>query len=135
MKRLVKEFLYTLLFSLAIVIGYMNPLSYAGEMHDQRTGNLTGAGEHSAEGSVDIQGHRLTLSNMEVDKVPDGRVYLTNDANFELGVELGRLTQFSGTINYTIPANVNPDDYNSVLIWCKKFSVEIGHADLKDAMQ
>ncbi len=133
MKSLSKQLLSSFLISLVIILGQMTILSFAGEMHDQRMGKLAGAGGHGAEGAVDLQGHSLILSNIEVDKVPDGRVYLTNDANYESGVELGRLTQFSGMVKYTIPENVNPDDYNSVLIWCKKFSVEIGHADLKES--
>ena len=130
----IKPFVYSLLVSLVFILGQMNLVSFAGEMHSHRMGMLTGAGGHGAEGSVDLKGHSLTLANIEVDKVPDGRVYLANDANYESSVELGTLKQFSGTVKYSIPENVNPDDYNSVLIWCKKFSVEIGHADLKTAM-
>ena len=134
MRSSIKPFVYSLLVGLVFILGQMNLASFAGEMHSHRMGMLAGAGGHDAEGSVDLKGHSLTLSNIDVDKVPDGRVYLANDANYESGVELGKLTQFSGTVKYSIPENVNPEDYNSVLIWCKKFSVEIGHADLKGAM-
>lgn len=130
----IKPFVYSLLVGLVFIFGQMNLVSFAGEMHSHRTGMLAGAGGHGADGSVDLKGHSLTLSNIDVDKVPDGRVYLANNAKYESGVELGTLKQFSGTVKYSIPENVNPDDYNSVLIWCKKFSVEIGHADLKAAM-
>ena len=61
-------------------------------------------------------------------KVPDGYVYLTKDADRMHGVELGMLKQFSGTVTYALPAGVNPDDYDSVVIWCKQFNVEIGRA-------
>ena len=131
MKLLSKEFLYSLFISLLVIVGQMTIQSFGAEMHDPRMGTLTGAGGHGAEGSVNLNGHNLILSNIHVDKVPDGRVYLANDAGYESAVELGLLTQFSGTLEFDIPDNVNPDDYNSVLIWCKKFSVEIGHADLK----
>ena len=130
----IKPFTYFLLVSVVFILGQLNLVSFAGEMHGHRVGMLTGAGGHGAEGSVDLKGHSLTLSNITVDKVPDGRVYLANDANYESSVELGTLKQFSGTVNFSIPNNVNPDEYNSVLIWCKKFSVEIGHADLKTSM-
>ena len=130
----IKPCAYSLLVSVVFILGQLNLVTFAGEMHSHRMGMLAGAGGHGAEGSVDLKGHNLTLSNIDVDKVPDGRVYLANDANYESSVELGKLTQFSGTVKYSIPENVNPDEYNSVLIWCKKFSVEIGHATLKTAM-
>jgi hypothetical protein len=41
---------------------------------------------------------------------------------------LGTLKQFSGKVQFPIPVGTNPADYNGVVIWCKKFSVEIGHA-------
>ena len=37
-------------------------------------------------------------------------------------------------VKYSIPADVDPSDYDSVVIWCKKFDVEIGHASFKMAM-
>ena len=130
MKSSVKPILNTVAFGMLFFFMALSHTSLAGDMHHQRVGMLTGAGGHNAEGSVNLEGHTLILSDLTVDKVPDGRVYLTTDADFTSGVELGRLTQFSGSVNYSIPDGVNPDDYNSVLIWCKKFSVEIGHANL-----
>ena len=70
----------------------------------------------------------LTLSDIKVDKVPDGYVYLTKNADRMHGVELGKLKQFSGTVSFNLPAGLNPDDYDSLVIWCKKFNVEIGRA-------
>ena len=122
--------LRTFLVCMIVILNPISPLLFAEDMPHQRMGKLAGAGGHHAEGSVELQGHRLTLANIDVDKVPDGRVYLTNDADYNSGVELGRLTQFSGTVKFSIPDNVDPDNYDSVLIWCKKFSVEIGHANL-----
>jgi len=40
--------------------------------------------------------------------------------------ELGKLTKISRNIEILIPTSENPEVYNSGLIWCKKFSVEIG---------
>ncbi len=104
-----------------------------GKVTGKVTGMLMGAKDHHASGTValtkDAGGHTvLRLENLKVDKVPDGRVYLATDGDYTKGVELGKLTQFSGTVQFAVPANVNPTDYNSVVIWCKKFSVEIGRA-------
>lgn len=64
--------------------------------------------------------HVLTLSDIKVDKVPDGYIYLTKDADWMHGVQLGMLEQFSGTVSFDLPAGVNPDDFDSVVIWCKR---------------
>ncbi|MBI3608182.1 MAG: DM13 domain-containing protein [Nitrospirae bacterium] len=104
-----------------------------GMMDGQMTGTLTGAKDHHANGTValtkDMGGHIvLRLENLKVDKVPDGRVYLAKDGDYATGADLGKLTTFSGTVEFPIPPGVNPADYDSVVIWCKKFSVEIGRA-------
>ena len=102
-------------------------------MMGSRTAKLAGAGGHHATGTVavakDSNGSgRLALTDISVDRVPDGRVYLAKNGDYTKGVEVGKLTQFSGTVTFPIPANVRVEEYDSVVIWCKKFSVEIGHA-------
>ena len=101
-------------------------------MDDKMNDMLMGSDGHHASGKVafgmDMNKHVLTLSDIKVDKVPDGYVYLTKKADRMHGVELGMLKQFSGTVSFVLPAGVNPDDYDSVVIWCKKFNVEIGRA-------
>ena len=101
-------------------------------MDDKTNDMLMGSDGHHASGKVafgmDKNKHVLTLSDIKVDKVPDGYVYLTKNADRMHGVELGMLKQFSGTVSFDLPSGVNPDDYDSVVIWCKQFNVEIGRA-------
>ena len=107
-------------------------------MDDKMNDMLMGSDGHHASGKVafgmDMNKHVLTLSDIKVDKVPDGYVYLTKGADRMHGVELGTLKQFSGTVSYVLPAGVNPEDYDSVVIWCKQFNVEIGRASLSKKM-
>ncbi len=108
-------------------------------MKGQMDAMLTGSDGHHAAGKVSFgmgmkSKNALTLSDIKVDKVPDGYVYLTRDGDHMHGVELGMLKQFSGTVSFDLPAGVNPDDYDSVVIWCKKFNVEIGRAYLPKKM-
>lgn len=103
-------------------------------------GTLSGTGSHQAAGMVAIESNGdgsmvLTLTDFSVDRVPDGRVYLTRNANHARGVELGRLTKFSGSAAYVIPASVSTTDYDGVVIWCKKFDVEIGRAFFEKEMK
>ena len=106
----------------------------AGEMNNM----LMGSDGHHASGTVSVgmqmNKHVLTLSDIQVDNVPDGYVYLTKGADRMHGVELGMLKQFTGTVAYVLPDGVNPDDYDSVVIWCKQFNVEIGRAFLSKKM-
>ena len=111
-------------------------LSFAGEGSEVRTGSLMGIEGHDAEGNVSVgkdpRGRTwLTMTNINVDRVPDGRVYLANGLNFVDGVELGKLSTFSGTVTFTVPLTVDLAKYDSVVIWCKKFDVGIGHATLR----
>ena len=103
-----------------------------------RTGMLAGAGSHQAAGMASVtkdqSGHKtLNLREIRVDQVPDGRVYLAKNGDYRTGIELGKLTQFSGTVDFQIPGTVNLEEYDSVVIWCKKFNVEIGRASLGKA--
>ena len=102
-------------------------------------GMLVGSEGHHAAGKVTIDkgmGSQsvLTLSDINIDKVPDGYVYLTKGADWMHGVELGRLNQFSGTVSFELPPGVNTDDFDSVVVWCKKFNTEIGRATLPKKM-
>ena len=102
-------------------------------MMDQMTGMLTGAKGHQAEGKVTIihkeKGETvLRITGATIDKVPDGRIYLAKNGDYTQGVELGKLNKFSGDLEFKIPADVDTGAYNSVVVWCKRFNVEIGHA-------
>jgi hypothetical protein len=49
-------------------------------------------------------------------------------------VDLGRLHSFAGSQIYPVPRGPNPDDYKSVVIWCKEFGVLISPATLQTAL-
>jgi hypothetical protein len=102
-------------------------------MQEETSAMLMGSGGHHAAGKVVFgmgmnNRHVLTLSDIKVDKVPDGYVYLTRDGDWMHGTQLGKLKQFSGTVSFDLPAGVTPETYDTVVIWCKKFNVEIGRA-------
>jgi len=45
-------------------------------------------------------------------------------------VSLAPLQSFAGTQRYALPEGVNPADYQSIAIWCKKFDVTLAYAPL-----
>ncbi len=85
--------------------------------------------------------HRLELAGLATSDGPDLRVWLsdqpvrTGSAGwhvFDDGkyVELGRLKGNRGDQVYRLAADVDPGDYLSVSIWCKRFAVSFGAAPL-----
>jgi hypothetical protein len=110
-----------------------------GRMAATRSAMLVGAGSHHATGAASVTKNHdgqatLTLAEIRVDKIPDGRVYLAKNGDYRTGIELGKLTQFSGTVAFQIPSRVHPEEYDSVVIWCKQFNVEIGRAFFEKAL-
>jgi hypothetical protein len=105
--------------------------------------------EHATSGTVKVirladGSHVLRLENLDTSNGPDLRVWLT-DAPVKEGkagwgvfddgkyVSLGKLKGNKGNQNYALPADVDPADYSSVSIWCDRFDVSFGAAELARA--
>ena len=102
--------------------------------------------EHATSGTVKLVrladgSHVVRLEDLDTSNGPDLRVWLT-DAPVEEGragwhvfddgeyVSLGKLKGNKGSQNYTVPADVDPARYSSVSIWCDRFDVSFGAAEL-----
>lgn len=102
--------------------------------------------EHPTMGTVTIfensDGSRtLRIENLDTTNGPQLEVWLTDapviegvdgwsvfdDGNY---VNLGALKGNMGSQNYVIPADVNLGDFSSVSIWCARFTVSFGAAEL-----
>ena len=101
------------------------------------TGSFVGVGDgiHDAQGiakviPVEGGGSVLRLEDLVVTNGPDLYVYLSIDKSASDFVNLGRLKANIGNQNYPIPAGTDLTKYDTVLIWCKAFSVLFGSADL-----
>jgi len=77
------------------------------------------------------------LENFSVTNGPDLFVYLvknpnpTSSADVKDGfVNLGRLKGNKGNQNYEIPSEIDVDEYNSIVIYCRAFSVLFSPAPL-----
>jgi Electron transfer DM13 len=112
-------------------------LAGAGMLPMSRDGVLAGSGAHHASGQAILRdgpyGAILALKGITVDEVPDGRVFLARGGDHRDGIEVGRLLQFSGDVSFKIPDGTDPESFDSVVIWCEKFQVEIGRAKLSEA--
>jgi hypothetical protein len=71
------------------------------------------------------------LEDLVVTNGPDLYVYLSTDKSASDSVGLGKLKANIGNQNYLIPAGTDLSKYDTVLIWCRAFSVLFGSAELK----
>jgi hypothetical protein len=101
------------------------------------TGSFVGVGDgiHDAQGIVKVipiedGGDILRLEDLVVTNGPDLYVYLSTDKSASDFVNLGRLKANIGNQNYPIPTGTDMTKYDTVLIWCRAFSVLFGSAEL-----
>lgn len=106
------------------------------------SGTFTGI-SHQTTGKAEIldaDGKKvLRLSEFSTSNGPDVHVYLVkgaggsnsdaiNKGNF---VDLGVIKGNIGDQNYVLPSGVDVSQINGVSIWCKRFAVNFGAADLR----
>lgn len=103
--------------------------------------------EHETTGSASL----IRLANGDVvvrlapfatSNGPDVRVWLSErkadnagGANGGKYLDLGALKGNIGNQNYQVPKSANVDEYKSVVIWCRRFSVAFGAASVEQKPQ
>lgn len=98
---------------------------------------------HETKGTATVfdlgSGRRvLRLTDFSTSNGPDVRVYLVAATDVQADetvktagfVELGPMKGNIGDQNYEVPASVDLAKYQTVTIWCKRFSVNFGSAPL-----
>jgi hypothetical protein len=131
-----------LIAALAFLVSLATPMLAFAAPAALESGNLV-SGAHSTAGTVTIykldNGARvLRLTNFHTSNGPDVHVYLTSatkvnsngDVTSGKYLDLGTLKGNIGNQNYNVPANVNLNDFHSVSIWCARFHVNFGAAQL-----
>ncbi|MER5938402.1 DM13 domain-containing protein [Streptomyces sp. NPDC001928] len=103
--------------------------------------------EHETSGSVqvlDLDGGKATLrlTDLRTSDGPALHVWLSDQpvkkdggGNLDDGkhIDLGDLKGNEGNQNYAIPAGTDLDKFTTVTIWCERFSVSFGAAELKQS--
>ncbi len=109
----------------------------SGEPMTSYTGAFVGVndGIHNAEGNVKVirlndATYILRLEDFRSTNGPDLYVYLSTDKTASDFVNLGRLKGNMGNQNYEIPQGTDLEKYDTVLIWCRAFSVLFGSAEI-----
>lgn len=82
--------------------------------------------------SVESDGNvYLRFEDFETTNGPDLFVYLTKPGQETTeGVSLGALKGNIGNQNYLVPEEVDLEEYNTVVIWCRAFSATFGTGEL-----
>ncbi|MEM7267613.1 MAG: DM13 domain-containing protein [Pseudomonadota bacterium] len=110
------------------------------EVSSVNKSRVTAAGEFRGENNHVVTGKALvshvdgqwvvTLDEaFSLDGAPDPKVALGNGGYVE-GTILGKLKSLDGKQSYALPDNLDIGDYVQVYIWCEKFNVSLGVADL-----
>lgn len=97
--------------------------------------------EHDTSGTVALiaqpdGSHVLRFEDLTTSNGPDLRVLLSPslspDENYEAGsIDLGSLKGNQGNQNYEVPPGSDVAQFRSAVIWCQRFSVAFGIADLR----
>jgi hypothetical protein len=92
-------------------------------------------GEMHAEGIAKViplqdGSNILRLEDLQVTNGPDLYVYLATDKSASDFVSLGKLKANNGNQNYNIPSETDLTKYDTIIIWCRPFSVLFGSAEL-----
>lgn len=104
-----------------------------------RSGMFTSL-EHTTTGTAKVgttpDGRAVVfLENLDTSNGPDLKVYLSPQTQGEVagGLNLGDLKGNKGNQTYAVPAGTDLGKYQSVVIWCQRFSVGFGVATLSPA--
>jgi hypothetical protein len=97
-----------------------------------------GDGIHNAEGvakEISLEDGRkfIRFENFKVTNGPNLFVYLATDKSASDFVNIGKLKANNGNQNYEVPDGTDLTKYDTVLVWCKAFSVLFGSAELMAA--
>ena len=100
------------------------------------SGSFEGASGHETSGNVTIRktadGLVVELEdNFDFDGAPDPKLGFGKDGAYDPGSQISHLNSNKGHQVYELPASVDPEAYNQFYVWCEKYSVPLGVADLK----
>ena len=118
-----------------------DPPTTAADPAKVATGPLKGLAGHFGRGAASV--YRLAdgtsfvrLEEIETPRAPAVYVYLVprpGQTGPEGGLDLGALKGNQGSQNYVVPAGTDISKYQTVLLWCRRFSTPVAGATLTAA--
>ena len=125
----------SLLRPLALALLLLAPAVANAESEVLSSGTFTGASDHITTGNTSIietPAGRLVVfaEDFSLDGAPDPKVGFGKDGEFDSATTLAPLQSLTGAQVYTVPDSVDVGAYNEVYVWCERFSVPLGVAQL-----
>jgi hypothetical protein len=99
------------------------------------SGAFSGKSGHVTSGGVRVvktgDGVALVLDpDFKFDGAPDPKLGFGKNG-YVKSSQFSELKSNSGEQSYDLPADIQPGDYNEVWVWCEKYSVPLGVANLE----
>ena len=99
------------------------------------SGSFSGASGHQATGRVAViqtaDGWEVHLKeDFTFDGAPDPWVGFGKSGSFAPATDFYRLRSNTGAQVYKVPADVDPAAYDEVYIWCRRYAVPLGVAQI-----
>ena len=99
-----------------------------------RSGAVRGRAGHTARGSVTLRksGDRWTVSfsrDFRVDRAPDPVVAFGSASTYRASTVFSAM-KARGAQSFRVPANLDPNRYSHVWVWCRLFNVPLAVASL-----
>lgn len=107
-----------------------------GEIITQFSASFAGESRYTIDGTASVlndgsEQRFLRFEDFSSDNGPDLKVYLrAENGDF---VSLGELKGNIGDQNYEIPVDVDLTEFSTIQIWCERFGVNFGSAELMAA--
>jgi hypothetical protein len=98
-----------------------------------KSGSFTGASNHVTKGTAKIvrkaDGYYVEVAgDFWFDGAPDPKLSLGKGGKVDKATLVENLRANSGAQSYKLPAGVDGSTYDTVILWCEKFSVPLGIA-------
>lgn len=103
------------------------------------SGTFSGRSDHITTGAVTLEktaAGRYQLrfaADFTLDGAPDPIVALGNGETFDVANKIGALKTKTGAQTYQLPEGFTPGQFSQVYVWCEKFSVPLGVAEMANA--
>ena len=111
------------------------PLAASAQDHVLASGAFSGQSGHAASGGVRVVKTRTGIAvvlgpDFKFDGAPDPKLGFGRNGYVE-STQFSALRSNSGEQTYEIPAAIDPADYTEVWVWCEKYAVPLGVANLE----
>ena len=100
-----------------------------------KSGTFRGAGGHKTSGQVSIvkSGGRTKIvlaKNFRLDGAPDPKLAFGN-GKYVRGTIFAKLRRIRGKQEYVVPKRLNPAKFSQVWLWCERYNVPLGVANIR----